>query len=55
MATFKQPSNKRLLYPLDTVYARAGVVLPDVTVLAPDQIPSPYKSLLVHDLSLIHI
>ena len=52
MATFKQPSNKRLLYPLDTVYARAGVVLPDVTVLAPDQIPSPYKSLLVHDIDM---
>ncbi len=52
MATLKQPSNKRLLYPLDTVYARAGVVLPQVTVMDPDRIPSPYRALLVHQIDM---
>jgi len=38
-----------LLYPLDRVCARASVAMPRVTVVSPDQIPQPYRSLLVHD------
>ena len=38
-----------LLYPLDVVLKRAGVELPKVKVIEPDQIPFPYRSLLVHD------
>ncbi len=52
MRKLKQPSGKRLLYPLDTVYVRAGVELPDVTVVDPDRIPLPYRSLLVHDIDM---
>ncbi len=37
------------LYPLDVVYRRAGVTMPDVKVIAPDDIPPPYHSLLVHE------
>jgi hypothetical protein len=36
-------------YPLDLVYRRAGVEMPKVKIIAPDQIPFPYRSLLVHD------
>lgn len=41
-------SPRQTLYPLDTVYRRAGVELPDWRVVAPDEIPAPYRSLLVH-------
>lgn len=37
-----------LLYPLDQVYTRAGVDPPTVQILEPDDIPMPYRSLLVH-------
>jgi chorismate-pyruvate lyase len=37
------------LYPLDFVYARAGVPPPIVTPVVPDDIPQPYRSLLVHE------
>jgi chorismate-pyruvate lyase len=37
-----------LLHPLDTVYLRAGVKLPKAERIEPDDIPSPYRSLLVH-------
>jgi hypothetical protein len=37
-----------LLHPLDTVYERAGVALPKAVPIDPDRIPSPYRSLLVH-------
>jgi hypothetical protein len=36
------------MYPLDFVYGRLGVALPKVTTIDPDDIPLPYKSLLVH-------
>lgn len=52
LADPQQPRNQRLLYPLDTVYARAGVVMPAVTVVPPDQIPHPYQSLLVHEIDM---
>lgn len=38
-----------ILYPLDVVYARAGVEPPGVKVVAPHEIPPPYRSLLVHE------
>ena len=38
-----------LLYPLDLVYERAGIEVPRVEVVEPDDIPLPYRSLLVHD------
>ena len=37
-----------MLFPLDFVYARAGVELPRVRAIDPDDIPLPYQSLLVH-------
>ena len=38
----------RLLYPLDVVYWRAGIDPPGACAVAPDEIPLPYRSLLVH-------
>ena len=38
-----------MLFPLDFVYARAGVELPRVKPIDPSDIPLPYRSLLVHD------
>jgi chorismate-pyruvate lyase len=38
-----------LLHPLDLVYERAGVPLPQFERIEPDDIPSPYRSLLVHE------
>ena len=38
-----------MLYPLDFVYARAGVTPPTVERVEPDAIPLPYRSLLVHE------
>ncbi len=38
-----------ILYPLDFVYARAGVAQPSVKRIAPPDIPEPYRSLLVHE------
>ena len=38
-----------MLFPLDCVYARAGVELPRVKPIDPADIPLPYRSLLVHD------
>ena len=37
-----------ILFPLDFVYARSGVEVPQVTAIAPADIPAPYRSLLVH-------
>jgi chorismate-pyruvate lyase len=41
-----------LLYPLDMLYERAGVSPPKVRRLSPDQIPQPYRELLVHENSM---
>jgi chorismate-pyruvate lyase len=38
-----------ILYPLDFVYARAGVSPPSAKRVAPTDIPEPYRSLLVHE------
>lgn len=42
-------SSNGILYPLDFVYARAGVTPPTVERVEPDAIPLPYRSLLVHE------
>ncbi|MCE2543618.1 MAG: hypothetical protein J4F30_09335 [Acidobacteria bacterium] len=44
-----RPRRSGLLYPLDLVYHRAGIEVPHVEVVQPDDIPLPYRSLLVHD------
>jgi hypothetical protein len=36
------------LHPLDLAYRRAGLEPPGATAIAPDRIPQPYRSLLVH-------
>ena len=36
------------LHPLDIAYTRAGLEPPTATPIAPDAIPQPYRSLLVH-------
>ena len=42
-------SQNGILFPLDAVYARAGVRPPAVKAIAPDDIPAPYRSLLVQE------
>lgn len=44
-----RPSTRDTLYPLNVVYARAGVDMPAWRMVTPDQIPAPYRSMLVHD------
>jgi len=36
-------------FPLDEFYARSGLALPKLERLAGDQVPEPYRSLLVHE------
>ena len=42
-------SRTSLLFPLDLAYSQAGVSQPAVQAIAPDRIPPPYQSLLVHE------
>ena len=44
-----RPRRSGLIYPLDLVYQRAGIDLPHVEEVQPDDIPLPYHTLLVHD------
>ena len=39
----------RTPYPLDVVYAQAGIAAPRTRRIAPEKIPPPYRSLLVHE------
>jgi chorismate-pyruvate lyase len=41
-----------MLFPLDFVYARSGVALPQVKAIDPDSIPLPYRALLVHTIDM---
>jgi len=43
------PAANPYLYPLDDLYARAGRSLPATERLQGEQIPEPYRSLLVHE------
>ena len=51
-ATTVERRNDGPLYPLDLVYERAGIETPHVEVVPPDDIPLPYRSLLVHDIDM---
>lgn len=42
-------SSNGILYPLDLVYARAGLAKPKVEAVPSDAIPLPYRSMLVHE------
>ena len=42
------PSENGILFPLDSVYARAGIPPPAAEAIGADDIPMPYRSLLVH-------
>ncbi|MGH9158450.1 MAG: hypothetical protein ACRD2X_00470 [Vicinamibacteraceae bacterium] len=42
-------SSNGILYPLDVVYARAGLPKPKVEAISSDEIPLPYRSMLVHE------
>jgi chorismate-pyruvate lyase len=41
-------ANGKVIYPLDEFYAQSGLPLPVVDVVAGDEVPEPYRSLLVH-------
>ena len=43
----RRTSDRDTLYPLNVVYRRAGVEMPAIKVVAPYEIPMPYRSLLV--------
>ena len=45
----RRVSDRDTLYPLDVVYRRAGVEMPATKIVAPYEIPMPYRSLLVHE------
>jgi chorismate-pyruvate lyase len=45
----RRASDRDTLYPLDVVYRRAGVAMPTIQIVAPYEIPMPYRSLLVHE------
>ncbi len=47
--TTYRASSGDTLYPLDVVYRRAGVEMPAMRIVAPFEIPMPYRSLLVHE------
>ncbi len=49
LAATKKMSTHDTLYPLNIVYRRAGVDMPTWHAVEPDDIPSPYRSILVHD------
>jgi len=42
------PTALPIAYPLDDFYAQAGLPLPAIEAVAGDDVPEPYKSLLVH-------
>jgi chorismate-pyruvate lyase len=41
-----------LFYPLNEFYAEAGLPLPSVTPVGPEEIPEPCRSILVHDVDM---
>ena len=46
----RRPAGGRgLLFPLDVAYAHAGAEPPQAHTIAPEQMPEPYRSLLVHE------
>ena len=49
LAVARKASAHDTLYPLNVVCRRAGVDVPAWHAVEPDDIPSPYRSILVHD------
>src|SRR5438046_10325221 len=47
--TSKLTPDSNLLYPLNEFYEQAGLPLPAVVRVAANDVPEPYRSLLVHD------
>src|SRR5258708_13689255 len=45
----KRDPQTGILYPLDIAYEQAGIQAPTVHAISPKDIPSPYRSLLVHE------
>ena len=43
------PATGGLLFPLDVAYERAGVARPNAWTVSPEDLPSPYRSLLAHE------
>ena len=43
------PAANPFVYPLDELYARAGLTLPKIERIPGDEVPRPYHSLLVHE------
>lgn len=46
--TIAAPAALPIVYPLDEFYARAGLPLPRIERINGDEMPEPYRSLLVH-------
>jgi hypothetical protein len=44
----RRSASARAFYPLDVVYAQAGIAPPTARPTRPERIPPPYRSLLVH-------
>jgi hypothetical protein len=49
LAARRATKPSRTCYPLDVVYAQAGIAAPRAREIAPARIPFPYRSLLVHE------
>jgi chorismate-pyruvate lyase len=47
--TVAAPAALPFVYPLDDFYARAGLPLPAIERIQGDEMPEPYRSLLVHE------
>jgi chorismate-pyruvate lyase len=47
--TVATPAALPFVYPLDDFYARAGLPLPNIERIQADEMPEPYRSLLVHE------
>lgn len=47
--TVAAPAALPFVYPLDDFYARAGLPLPGIERIQGEEMPEPYRSLLVHD------
>ena len=43
------PAARPVTYPLDEFYASAGLALPQLRAIQGDEMPEPYRSLLVHE------
>jgi chorismate-pyruvate lyase len=47
--TVAPPAALPFVYPLDDFYARAGLALPGIERIPAEEMPEPYRSLLVHE------